>query len=378
MKVGITRVLRGGLAIAAAIAVTQTARATLVLQDISGSIVTMTSGLGSNPGPYPGSNAINGNFGDFTHTDIEANPTLTLTLPTNIDVGMVRIWNRTSCCGGRLRDITVNYYSDAGATNQIYTSGLLNPGNVLGGGIADYNNGPAQLSIVPGVSYNTRVLTIARTAESLADHDHSVLSIGEIQVATNVTLSLGTDLTRTNLANMTVGQSSTAFPASLALDGILTNFTHTNGSDPAPFWEVDFNEDLRLQTVNLHNRGDGCCQSRLRDITVKVFNVNDVEIYSSALLNPENVLGGGGIGGPSDLFLDLTALNGGTPLTGARVRVLRLPDPDLSGTGGQGNADEAAVLSLGEVTVMGGSVPEPASAGLLLLGGLACAVRRRR
>ena len=31
----------------------------------------------------------------------------------------------------------------------------------------------------------------------------------------------------------------------------------------------------------------------------------------------------------------------------------RTPDPDLSGTGGQGNDDEADVLSLGEVEVFG-------------------------
>ena len=31
------------------------------------------------------------------------------------------------------------------------------------------------------------------------------------------------------------------------------------------------------------------------------------------------------------------------------VRVTRTPDPHLSGTGGQGNQDEANVLSLGDV-----------------------------
>ncbi|MFK7888335.1 MAG: hypothetical protein AB8G16_15855 [Gammaproteobacteria bacterium] len=40
-------------------------------------------------------------------------------------------------------------------------------------------------------------------------------------------------------------------------------------------------------------------------------------------------------------------------MIGDRIVVSRVPDLDLSGTGGAGNVDEAAVLSLGEVVVEG-------------------------
>ena len=103
-----------------------------------------------------------------------------------------------------------------------------------------------------------------------------------------------------------------------------------------------------ITSLTLHNR-DSCCGSRLRDITVDILDANGVTVlYSSPLLNPENA-GFAYPNGPDNLLLNLAAQS----VAGQYVRVRRAPDPDLSGTGGQGNADEANVLSLGEVIVMG-------------------------
>jgi hypothetical protein len=141
--------------------------------------------------------------------------------------------------------------------------------------------------------------------------------------------------------------------AGLANDGVLTNFTATGPADENPTWEVDLIDEIDITSILIHNRGDGCCQSRLRDISVTILDNwgEDGEIlFESELLNEENVLGGGGTGGPPVLSIDLVALTGG-PVKGRIVRVVRTPDPDLSGTGGQGNADEANVMSIGEVEV---------------------------
>src|SRR5207244_3260928 len=88
------------------------------------------------------------------------------------------------------------------------------------------------------------------------------------------------------------------------------------------------------------------------DITIEILSTNAsglVTNFTSALLNPENA-GYSYPNGPATLTSDLVALTGG-PVLGQIIRVRRLPDPDLSGSAGQGNTDEAAVLALGEVVV---------------------------
>ncbi|MBI1840988.1 MAG: lamin tail domain-containing protein [Verrucomicrobia bacterium] len=159
----------------------------------------------------------------------------------------------------------------------------------------------------------------------------------------------------TNLARgKSVTQSSTAppFSAGLAVDGNLGNFAQTAAGQRLPAtWEVSLGTNTLIGEITLYNRGDGSFGSRLRDITVRIISLDSKTTnFTSALLNPENVLGGGGLSGPPTIVLNLTNITGG-PVLGGRVRVTRTPDPDLSGTGGQGTADEADVLSLGEVVV---------------------------
>ena len=151
-------------------------------------------------------------------------------------------------------------------------------------------------------------------------------------------------------------QSTTngAYTANLATDGVLNNFTHTLGSDTAPFWNVDFGGTATINSITLRNRGDGCCGSRLRDITISVLDASFTPVWTSTLLNAENA-GYTFPNGPAILTVDILALNGGNPVVGRHVRVRRTPDPDGSGTGGNGpgSADEQNVLSLGEVEVVG-------------------------
>ncbi len=166
--------------------------------------------------------------------------------------------------------------------------------------------------------------------------------------------NLVTGGTATNVAlGQTAVQSSTlgGFTADLAVNGTTADFTHTAAGQNLPAtWTVNLGTNYGLEQIILRNR-EGCCGSRLRDITVAVLDSAGATKYSSALLNPENSLGSG-LNGPASLTLNLTQLTGGLVL-GSQVRITRTPDPDLSGTGGQGNGDEADVLSLAEVEVLG-------------------------
>lgn len=144
-------------------------------------------------------------------------------------------------------------------------------------------------------------------------------------------------------------QSTTGFgfPASLALDGNPETFTHTAGEDNQSQWTLDLGREYDLTRIILRNR-TSCCATRLRDITVSLLAPDGVTVrWRSSLLNPENSLDS-----PAALEVNLFDLNVG-PITARIVRVERTPDPDLSGSNGQGNADEDSVLSLGEVEVYG-------------------------
>lgn len=135
-------------------------------------------------------------------------------------------------------------------------------------------------------------------------------------------------------------QTSTlgGFAAGNAVNGDFADFTHTTSGDDAPVWQVELPEARAIDRVVVHNRR-GCCGSRLRDITVRVRDADDAVVWTSPLLNPENALGG-----PAQLIVE-------PGVDGRVVEVSRTPDPDFSG--GAGNADEANVLSLGEVEVFG-------------------------
>lgn len=153
----------------------------------------------------------------------------------------------------------------------------------------------------------------------------------------------------------TAVQSTTlsSYTANLGINGNLGDFTHTMGTDNAPFWQLTLTNNFSISRVILYNR-TSCCGSRLRDITVQILSTNasgTVTNWQSPLLNPENA-GYSYPNGPANITVDLVALTGG-PVIGRIVRVSRTPDPDLSGSGNQGNSDEAAVLSLGEVVVEG-------------------------
>jgi hypothetical protein len=138
--------------------------------------------------------------------------------------------------------------------------------------------------------------------------------------------------------------------ADRALDGDFHTTSHTHRGDVDPQWQVDLGSPQPVGRIVLHNRRD-CCASRLRDITVEVLSPSGQLVYRSGVLNPENLLGGGLVdSGPPTLTVDFVAEIGG-PVIGKTVVVRRNSDPNLLGSGGQGNEDEPDVLSLAEVEI---------------------------
>lgn len=166
--------------------------------------------------------------------------------------------------------------------------------------------------------------------------------------ATTNIANLLTNLARGKLP--TQSSTLTGFAAGLAVDGKSETYTYTLAGQQLPSrWEVSLKATYLIEKIQIFNRQD-CCQSRLRDILVQVLNESgSITNFQSALLNPENTLTN-----PPVLVVDFKALPHGLP-SGNRVRVLRVPDPDLSG--GAGDGDEADVLSLSEVEIVGRPIP---------------------
>ena len=114
------------------------------------------------------------------------------------------------------------------------------------------------------------------------------------------------------------GYNGNTYPATLAIDGNLGNFTHTATADNAAFWQITLTNEMAIYEVVLFNRGGGCCQWRLRDITIQIVSSNlsgSVTNWTSPLLNPENILGG-----PPYLSNNLVSITGG-PVHGRTIIV---------------------------------------------------------
>jgi hypothetical protein len=88
--------------------------------------------------------------GSVAHTALQATPSLTIDLGSEFFVDDVVLWNRTdflpldNCCLGRTRDVSIELLA-ADGTTVVASSPLLNPDNVLGGGVGDFAGGPLTL-----------------------------------------------------------------------------------------------------------------------------------------------------------------------------------------------------------------------------------------
>jgi hypothetical protein len=345
-------------------------QATIVAVPVNITTATGSSATQSTSHPAgPANNGIDGNLGNFTHTN-PPEPGLApgwweVDLATDRSFSNMRIYNRgDGCCPGRLSDLSVEV-RDA-SNNILFSLGGINAGNAL--------NNPSFIDLALGGALNAaRYVRVTRTPipGQESTHDGATLSIGELIVTnqSDVLLPAGTNLTHSNILGMAVSQSSTlgGFTAGSAVNGSTGDFTHTVGTDTNASWTVDFGEVMNLESFSIDNR-TSCCGQRLRDITVTVRDSFGVPVYTSALLNPENVLG-------SPLSLTDSFPSG---TTGRYVTISRTPDPDGSGQGGvPGTADDQNVLSMAEVNVFGSSIPEPSVLALLPLAAFGILRRRR-
>lgn len=287
---------------------------------------------------YPAGQAIDGMWWTFSHTQgLDPSPSWQVGFAETLELDVVRLLNRSGY-RERLSDVSSRWWDIDG--RELHRSGMLNPGNALAG--------PAFLDVEPG--WRLAVGGVEVTRDPSSDFGApGVLTLAEVEFLRRSPLPPGSDLGLASLANRTIRQSPDGNPppgngyAVFAMDGDPETFTHTV-ADPGreARWVVDWGEPMLLESVRLLNRAN-CCQARLRDVRVEVYDGDDL-VWTSEILNPGNALGG-----PMVLDVDLYHVDGSARL-GTRLEVVRTPDPASSG-------DDASVLSLGEVTVLGSSLP---------------------
>ena len=145
-----------------------------------------------------------------------------------------------------------------------------------------------------------------------------------------------TNIASEGIASQSTGYNGNRFPARLAIDNDLGNFTHTASSDRNASWTLDYSEPRLFEEFVLHNRDSNNenIVARLRDITMSIEDAAGATLYSSEL-NQGNVLSS-----PETLIVTLPQA-----ILGSRLVIHR--------AGSGGNSDNNNALSLGEVIVRG-------------------------
>jgi hypothetical protein len=148
-----------------------------------------------------------------------------------------------------------------------------------------------------------------------------------------------------DLAQSSIGSDGNPiFGPQSAVDANIQTYIHTTQGDENPFWSVIFSNTCYFNEIEIFSSDNG--PYRFRDIYIQIYDKNDGLIYTSDLLNPENIENG-----PKKVSVNLEGKN----IIGKRIVIKRQPDPDYSGQGGGPGGDPAGsyLLLISEVQIVG-------------------------
>ncbi|MDW5290819.1 T9SS type A sorting domain-containing protein [Formosa sp. PL04] len=184
-------------------------------------------------------------------------------------------------------------------------------------GDADFDPGVTASSGLPVTysSLNTNVATIVNGQIHIVSEGTSYITATQAgndnynaaPNASRVLTVTASTLTPTNLAlNGTATQSTTlnGAAASRAIDdntnGIFTSGSVTAVQGPNAWWEVELGNNYSINDINVFNRTDACCTSRLSDFTVSIINSSGATTFSQTITNEPSpsvtINAGGAIG----------------------------------------------------------------------------------
>jgi uncharacterized protein (TIGR03382 family) len=342
-----------GVSTRAAVVTGATVQNTAVNHSLTGTASQSSTDFGA-PAERAIDGNVDGNFGSnsTTHTGDGSPQFWQVDLGVDRSIDQVVLYNRDACCPDRLSNYRVSVY-DA-LNNEIAGQNFLNQ---PAGGAQPVNFG--------GITGRT----VRMQALGINNGGNFVISLAEVTV-----------LDYANYTNVAAGkpsaQSSTAFGGSAARanDGDTSGVwgfetvSHTDAIAGSIWWEVDLQGDYNINEIALHARTD-CCADRQGNYRISILD-NGSEIWGLDVA-PGAAGSNIGYGALFSAWEDA----GGFLGTGDAVRVSL-----IGGRNNSGDADPNAALflMLGEVQVFGAPIPEPGSAALAALAGLALLRRRRR
>ena len=144
------------------------------------------------------------------------------------------------------------------------------------------------------------------------------------------------DITMLGEVSQTTEWQGGLFPASNAIDGIPSTFSHTDSTTPNNAWKLTFKDSHPISKVELQMRSD-CCGGRLSGAILRLFDEEGDSVFEEKIDDP-------GVGGTTTIEIP--------PGTNAQSIRVGLEDRDTNpGT-------EIYVIHLGEIRVFSGEPPK--------------------
>ena len=219
--------------------------------------------------------------GSVTHTNYDQHAWWEVDLGAIYDISTIQLWNRTnSCCIGRLSNFYV-FASERFESQEL--NATLNQPNVW----QTFSSGYPDPVALYNVGQKGRYIRIQSAASA-------ELNLAEVIVMGSLSTS---ETGPVNVAhNKPVTQSSTKYGGvpERAVDGntngswINNSVTHTYYENNA-WWEVDLGGTFDINSIELWNRTDQCCRSRLSDYYIFASNAPFVSKQLDATLNQSGI-----------------------------------------------------------------------------------------
>ena len=93
------------------------------------------------------------------------------------------------------------------------------------------------------------------------------------------------EITADGTASQTSEWNGGVYPASLAIDGNPSTFSHSDATTPNNGWELDFTDERPIARVELVMRAD-CCAGRLTNSTLRLFDGEGDSVFDQPLDDP--------------------------------------------------------------------------------------------
>ncbi|MBN1817580.1 MAG: discoidin domain-containing protein [Sedimentisphaerales bacterium] len=247
----------------------------LILENyaLGASVTTRDVGFGWTPNRLVDGNVSTG-YHSATNTDTENWAEVDLGQPRDFD--RIEVVNRTDCCSERLTGV-VAIAIDA-SQNIVFVSDPIQ--DTPPGGVVLIDNNGAGFS---GVQY----IRLEQTAVQY-------LQVMELRAVKFKELKYTTpDQNIIPFIDAVAMQdtSHASYPASNAIDGNYSNFTHTDESTPNNYWQLDMGGTYFIDKIVVYNR-TSCCGERLINQILTVMDEDGNVVYEYQISEADGVVTG--------------------------------------------------------------------------------------